>query len=43
MLIGSGVRISEALALRMGDLELDESGGVIVVYRPRKKASVGST
>ena len=43
MLIGSGVRISEALALRISDLELDDSGGVIVVYRSRKKASVGST
>jgi integrase len=43
VLIGSGVRISEALALRIGDLELDDSGGVIVVYRSRKKASFGST
>lgn len=43
VLIGSGVRISEALALRIGDLELDDGGGVIVVYRSRKKATVGST
>ena len=43
VLIGSGVRISEALALRTGDLELDDSGGVIVVYRSRKKANIGST
>lgn len=43
ILIGSGLRISEALALRIGDLELDESGGVIVVYRSRKQATVGST
>jgi len=43
VLIGSGVRISESLALRISDLELDDSGGVIVVYRSRKKASVGST
>ena len=43
VLIGSGVRISEALALRIGDLELDDSGGVIVVYCSRKKATVGST
>ncbi len=43
VLIGSGVRISEALALHIGDLELDDSGGVIVVYRSRKKATVGST
>jgi integrase len=43
-LIGSGLRISEALALRSGDLELEESGGVIVVYRSRKRGeSVGST
>jgi len=43
VLIGSGVRISEALALRISDLELDDTGGVIVVYRSRKKATVGST
>lgn len=43
VLIGSGLRISEAVALRIGDLELDDSGGVIVVYRSRKKATVGST
>jgi integrase len=43
LLIGSGLRISEALALRIGDLELEQSGGVIVVYRSRKRDSVGST
>lgn len=43
VLIGTGLRISEALALRTGDLELEDTGGVIVVYRSRKKASVGST
>lgn len=43
LLIGSGLRISEALGLRLGDLELEPSGGVIVVYRSRKAASVGST
>ena len=43
VLMGSEVRISEALALHIGDLELDGSGGVIVVYRSRKKATVGST
>jgi integrase len=43
LLVGSGLRISEALALRVSDLELESSGGVIVVYRSRKKASVGST
>lgn len=33
LLIGSGLRISEALALKVPDLELEESGGLIVVYR----------
>jgi integrase len=41
--IGSGLRISETLGLQIGDLELEESGGVIVVYRSRKKQKVGST
>jgi integrase len=43
VLVGSGLRISEAIALQLGDLELEESGGVIVVYRSRKKGKVGST
>ena len=43
LLIGSGLRISEAIALQSGDLELEDSGGVIVVYRSRKKGKVGST
>jgi integrase len=43
LLVGSGLRISEALALRVGDLELERSGGAIIVYRSRKKDSVGST
>ena len=43
VLIGSGLRISEALALKVSDLELEAKGGVIVVYRSRKKNSVGST
>jgi integrase len=43
LMIGSGLRISEALALRVGDLELEDSGGVIVVYRSRKKDGIGST
>jgi integrase len=43
LLIGSGLRISEALALRIGDLELEPSGGAIVVYRSRKKDTIGST
>jgi integrase len=43
LLIGTGLRISEALALRVGDLELDQTGAMIVVYRSRKKNSFGST
>jgi integrase len=43
VLIGAGLRISEALPLRIGDLELEDSGGAIVVYRSSKKKSVGST
>ncbi len=43
LLIGGGLRISEALALRIGDLELEETGGVIVVYRSRKAGTIGST
>jgi integrase len=43
LLIGSGLRISEALALRVGDLELEETGGTVVVYRSRKSDAIGST
>jgi integrase len=43
MLIGAGLRISEALALKIGDLELEDTGGVIVVHRSAKGATVGST
>jgi len=43
LLIGSGLRISEALALRVGDLDLEATGGSIIVYRSRKKDTVGST
>jgi integrase len=43
VLIGAGLRISEALPLRTGDLELGDSGGAIVVYRSTKRDSVGST
>ncbi len=40
--IGAGLRISETLALRKMDLELSESGGLIVVYatKPRRMRSV---
>ncbi|HEV7942432.1 MAG TPA: tyrosine-type recombinase/integrase [Solirubrobacteraceae bacterium] len=44
LLVGSGLRISEALALRIGDLELEPTGGMIVVYRSRKRGeAIGST
>jgi integrase len=43
LLIGGGLRISEALALRISDLELEPTGGLIVVYRSRKRTQVGST
>ena len=43
LLIGTGMRISEALALRVGDLELEATGGHVTVYRSRKRDSVGST
>ena len=43
LLISSGLRISEALALKVSDLELEASGGTIVVYRSRKTKSAGST
>jgi integrase len=43
LLVGTGLRISEALGLRLGDLELDDTGGMVVVYRSRKKDSIGST
>jgi integrase len=43
LLIGSGLRISEALGLQISDLQLEDTGGVIVVYRSRKKNAVGST
>ncbi len=41
LLVGAGLRISEAIALQIGDLELDDTGGVIVVYRSQKKTHVG--
>jgi integrase len=44
LLIGSGLRISEALALNVGDMELESTGGSIVVYRSRKRGeTIGST
>ncbi len=41
--VGSGLRISEALALRPADLELEPTGGRIIVYRSRKRGGLGST
>jgi integrase len=43
LLIGGGLRISEALALKTADLELEPGGGRIIVYRSRKRDSIGST
>jgi integrase len=37
--VRAGLRISEAIALQVADLELEETGGFIVVYRSHKKAS----
>jgi len=42
-LVGAGLRISEALALTLGDLELEDTGGVIVVHRSAKPGGIGST
>jgi integrase len=41
LLVGAGLRISEAIALQIGDLELEDTGGVIVVYRSQKKTHLG--
>jgi integrase len=43
LLIGTGMRISEALGLRVGDLDLEATGGLITVYRSRKRDGFGST
>jgi integrase len=43
VLIGAGPRISEALGIRINDLELEKSGGIIVVYRSRKRSATGKT
>lgn len=43
VLIGAGPRISEALGIRVNDLELEKTGGVIVVYRSRKRSATGKT
>ena len=38
VLVSAGLRISEAIALQIADLELEKAGGFIVVYRSHKKA-----
>jgi integrase len=43
VLVGAGLRISEAIALQIGDLDLEETGGVIVVSRSQKKAHGGDS
>lgn len=43
LLIGTGMRISEALALRVGDVELEPTGGLVTVYRSQKREAIGST
>ena len=42
VLVRAGLRISEAIALQIADLELEPTGGLIVVHRSRKKDSAGS-
>jgi integrase len=39
----SGGVYSEALALRVSDLEPEDTGGAIIVYRSRKGGTIGST
>jgi len=43
VLIATGMRISEALALRIGDVDLEPTGGLVTVYRSRKRETIGST
>jgi integrase len=43
VLIGAGLRISEAIALQIADLELEQAGGFIIVYRSHKKARTRKT
>jgi integrase len=48
VLLRAGLRISEAIALQVSDLELEQTGGFIVVHRSHKKvrtraAAIGST
>jgi len=43
VLIRAGLRISEAIALQTSDLELEKSGGVIIVSRSHKKTRTRKT
>jgi integrase len=43
VLVRGGLRISEAIALQVADLELDDTGGFIVVYRSHKKSRTRTT
>ena len=43
VLVRAGLRISEAIALQIADLELEETGGCIVVYRSHKKTRTRKT
>jgi integrase len=43
LLVRAGLRISEAIALQRADLELEERGGFVVVYRSHKKARTRKT
>jgi integrase len=43
VLTGAGLRISEAIALQIADLELENAGGFIVVYRSHKKTRARKT
>jgi integrase len=43
VLVRAGLRISEAIALHIGDLELERTGGFVVVYRSQKKTGARTT
>ncbi len=43
VLVRAGLRISEAIDLQIADLELEETGGFMVVYRSHKKTRTRTT
>lgn len=43
VLVRAGLRISEAIDLQIADLELEQTGGFIVVYRSHKKTRTRTT